>query len=105
RRAAARRAAARAQQLLGRCEGASTPTLRVAAGAGAVLTGRELEVAELAAGGRANAEIAALLVVSVRTVESHLYHAMAKLGVASRGELAGALAGAGGGGRQGSAQA
>ena len=43
-----------------------------------------------------NAEIAEQLVVSVRTVESHLYHAMAKLGVAQRGELGPALAAHGG---------
>jgi DNA-binding CsgD family transcriptional regulator len=34
-----------------------------------------------------NAEIADRLVVSVRTVESHLYRAMQKLGVRSRAEL------------------
>jgi DNA-binding CsgD family transcriptional regulator len=51
------------------------------------LTRREREVTALAAGGRSNAEIAALLEISVRTVESHLYHAMVKLGVGRRGEL------------------
>ncbi len=42
----------------------------------------------LAARGTSNAEIAERLVLSVRTVESHLYRAMGKLGVSSRQELA-----------------
>jgi len=49
------------------------------------LTRREQEI--VAARGQSNAQIAERLVLSVRTVESHLYHAMAKLGVASRQEL------------------
>ncbi len=89
---AARRARAHRDRLLDRCEGASTPALRAAGGGGAKLTRRELEVAGLAAAGRSNAEIAAQLVISVRTVESHLYHAMSKLGAPRRGELAVALA-------------
>ena len=51
------------------------------------LTQRELHVARLAAAGLTNNEIAERLVVSVRTVESHLYHAFDKLGVTSRSEL------------------
>ena len=56
------------------------------------LTAREAEVARLAAGGLADREIAARLVVSVRTVESHLARTYRKLGVASRVELSHALA-------------
>ena len=54
----------------------------------AVLTRREQEVAGLACHGLSNADIARRLVVSVRTVESHLYSAYGKLGVADRAELA-----------------
>ena len=43
---------------------------------------------ELAADGLANKEIAATLSVTVRTVEVHLKHAYAKLGIRSRGQLA-----------------
>ncbi|PZG10630.1 LuxR family transcriptional regulator, partial [Micromonospora craterilacus] len=52
------------------------------------LTSRERLVAELAAGGATNAEIAERLVLSVRTVENHLSRAYAKLGITSRGDLA-----------------
>ncbi|MET0769573.1 MAG: helix-turn-helix transcriptional regulator [Solirubrobacteraceae bacterium] len=45
----------------------------------------------LAAGGLSSAEIAARLVVSVRTVDNHLQRAYGKLGIGSRQELAGAL--------------
>jgi len=53
-----------------------------------VLTRREREVATLACQGLANTDIAQRLVISVRTVESHLYSAYGKLGVAGRAELA-----------------
>jgi DNA-binding CsgD family transcriptional regulator len=52
------------------------------------LTPSEQRVVELAARGLANKEIAAQLFVSVYTVEAHLSHAYAKLGVRSRAELA-----------------
>lgn len=51
------------------------------------LTDREAEVAHLAADGRSDKEIAALLTVSIRTVQSHLAAAYRKLGVSSRAEL------------------
>ena len=53
----------------------------------AALTWREREVATLAGHGLSNAEIARRLVISVRTVESHLYSAYGKLGVAGRAQL------------------
>jgi DNA-binding CsgD family transcriptional regulator/tetratricopeptide (TPR) repeat protein len=56
------------------------------------LTGRELEVARLVTAGKTNREIAAELFLSEKTVETHLYHAFAKLGVSSRAALAGVLA-------------
>jgi len=48
-------------------------------------------VAELAREGRSNAEIARLLVVSVKTVEVHLSAAYRKLQIGSRSQLAQAL--------------
>jgi ATP/maltotriose-dependent transcriptional regulator MalT len=57
------------------------------------LSRRQREVALLAAQGASNAEIADALSLSVRTVESHLYAAFAKLGLTARDELNSALAG------------
>jgi len=56
------------------------------------LTAAELRVAELGAEGLSNKEIAAALFVSAHTVEVHLSHAYAKLGVHSRAQLARRLA-------------
>jgi DNA-binding CsgD family transcriptional regulator len=55
------------------------------------LTASERRVAELVAHGKTNREIAALLVISERTVATHLTHVYAKLGLRSRTELAGRL--------------
>jgi DNA-binding NarL/FixJ family response regulator len=55
------------------------------------LTPTERHVAELAAGGRSNKEIARVLHITVSTVEAHLSRAYAKLGVRSRAQLASRL--------------
>ena len=55
------------------------------------LTPSERRVAELAAAGRSNKEIANELFVGVHTVEVHLSHAYAKLGINSRNQLAAKL--------------
>ncbi|HVE62950.1 MAG TPA: AAA family ATPase [Mycobacteriales bacterium] len=52
------------------------------------LTPAERRVADLAAAGRTNREVAAELVLGERTVEGHLSRVYAKLGVRSRTELA-----------------
>ena len=61
-------------------------TLAEIAGAGAPhgLTGRELEVLRHLAAGETNKDIAAALVLSVRTVDRHVSNIYAKLGVSSR---------------------
>jgi DNA-binding CsgD family transcriptional regulator len=66
------------------------------------LTASERSVADMAAHGHSNREIADRLVLSVRTVESHLGSAYRKLGVRSRGQLVGALAGSPGEGAEAS---
>lgn len=76
-------AARRSRRLRERCEGASTPALDGAEPL-AALTRREREVARLAACGQTDREIADGLVVSIRTVQAHLYRAYAKLGVSGR---------------------
>jgi DNA-binding CsgD family transcriptional regulator len=55
------------------------------------LTAAERRVAALAAAGQTNREVAAALFLSERTVESHLTHVYAKLGIRSRTELARSL--------------
>lgn len=59
------------------------------------LTSAERRTVELAAEGLSNKEIAQALYVAVNTVEVHLSHAYAKLGVRSRTQLAQRLAGPG----------
>lgn len=55
------------------------------------LTPTERRIAELAASGCSNKEISQALYVTVHTVEAHLSHAYAKLGVRSRAQLTGRL--------------
>jgi DNA-binding CsgD family transcriptional regulator len=56
------------------------------------LTPSELRVAQLAAAGQTNRQIAQALFVTQRTVESHLTSSYGKLGISSRPELPAALA-------------
>lgn len=58
-----------------------------AGGPGGELSDRELEVLRLVALGHTNAEIAAELYVSVRTVETHRAHLQQKLGIKTRADL------------------
>ena len=55
------------------------------------LTGQEMQVARLASSGLTNAEIAAQMFLSPRTVEWHLRQVFGKFGIASRRELRTAL--------------
>jgi non-specific serine/threonine protein kinase len=64
--------------------GDSTPRPTSSSG----LSRRELEVAELVADGLANKAIAQQLQLSVRTVESHVRHALTRLGLDNRTQLA-----------------
>jgi DNA-binding CsgD family transcriptional regulator len=52
------------------------------------LTAREREVAALIAQGKSNREIAVALVISERTVESHVTNVLSKLGFTSRTQIA-----------------
>jgi DNA-binding CsgD family transcriptional regulator/tetratricopeptide (TPR) repeat protein len=58
------------------------------------LTPQEWQIAQLAAAGMTNREIGEQLLISRRTVGSHLYHLFPKLGVTARSQLADALSGA-----------
>ena len=55
------------------------------------LTATERQIAELAASGLSNPEIARQVFVSRKTVESNLARVYRKLGISSRGQLEGAL--------------
>jgi DNA-binding CsgD family transcriptional regulator len=65
----------------------------LAAGGVESLTPSERRVAELAAEGLSNRDIAQTLFLTVKTVEGHLSHAYRKLDISSRRELGAALAG------------
>ncbi|MFB2582074.1 LuxR C-terminal-related transcriptional regulator [Herbiconiux sp. P15] len=77
--------------------GLSTLPLRDREAAGtSTLSSREEEIARRAVDGASNREIAAELVLSVRTVETHLLRIYRKLGVRARAELGDALRSSGG---------
>ena len=71
-------------------EGGARRPVATRTGAGA-LTGSERRIAELAADGRTNTEIADLLHLARRTVETHLTSTYRKLRIRRRTELPGAL--------------
>ena len=79
-------AAALARELADECGGLCTPALRTPMGL--KLSGRQRDVVELVVAGLSNREIAEQLVMSVRTVEGHVYRACQRVGAQSREELA-----------------
>jgi DNA-binding CsgD family transcriptional regulator len=81
------RAAATAERLAAECGGIKTPALILAAQP-LPLSTREREIANLAADGLSNREIADRLFVSTRTVEGHIYRACTKRGLSDRSALA-----------------
>jgi DNA-binding NarL/FixJ family response regulator len=83
----ARRAVARARELFVAGQGVEFPEVDGLDSVAVGLTRRESQVATLAGRGLSNAEIADQLVLSVRTVETHVYRAMQKRGVSDRREL------------------
>jgi DNA-binding CsgD family transcriptional regulator len=97
RRAGSQRAAAaigrRAEAAASGCEGARTPDLLLPETV-TPLSERERDVARLAATGLQSKEIAARLMLSVRTVDNYLQRVYGKLGVSNRADLAEALKGA-----------
>ncbi|MGI8335909.1 LuxR C-terminal-related transcriptional regulator [Actinomadura scrupuli] len=85
-RRATRRAETLASKLAERCQGARTPALKDLAAPR--LTLRQREIAQLAASGLSNREIADRLVLSKRTVDNHLVAVYDRLGVRDRAGLA-----------------
>jgi DNA-binding NarL/FixJ family response regulator len=83
----ARRAAARARQWHVPDQGAELPMIDGLDATAVELTPRESQLIDLARLGLSNAEIADRLVISVRTVETHLYRGMQKLGINDRHDL------------------
>jgi DNA-binding CsgD family transcriptional regulator len=72
------------------CQGARTPAL-ITVAQPLPLTRREREIIALVGLGLSNQQIADRLVMSVRTVEGHLYRAGTKLGTTHRDQLAALL--------------
>jgi DNA-binding NarL/FixJ family response regulator len=64
---------------------------RAVPSAAADLTAQELQIAQLAASGLTNREIADRIYVSHKTVAAHLYKVFPKLGITSRSQLHAAL--------------
>lgn len=76
-----------AYRIAATCGGVTTPALSAVPDP-SPLTVREREIAGLIAAGLSNSDIAERLVLSVRTVESHIYRGCAKLDVTDRDQLA-----------------
>ncbi|MEO6412898.1 MAG: LuxR C-terminal-related transcriptional regulator [Pedococcus sp.] len=72
--------------------GAGEPTPAAEVGTAEVLTRREQEIAVLIAQGLSNREIAARLVISSRTAETHVGNILNKLGLTSRAQVASRMA-------------
>jgi DNA-binding NarL/FixJ family response regulator len=83
----ARRAVTRARELFAPGQGATFPQVDGLDAAATELTRREAQVAALVTHGLSNAQIADQLVLSVRTVETHVYRAMHKRAVSDRHDL------------------
>jgi DNA-binding CsgD family transcriptional regulator len=83
----ARRAAARARELHIPGQGTELPGIDGLDATAVELTPREAQLIALASEGLSNAEIGDRLVISVRTVETHLYRGMQKLGISDRRDL------------------
>lgn len=66
----------------------ATRTALATAAETALLTRRQKDVARLVAAGHSNKKIAADLVISIRTAETHVEHILTKLGLTSRTQLA-----------------
>jgi DNA-binding NarL/FixJ family response regulator len=80
-------AAETSRRLANHCQGAWTPTLKLADAAINNLTPREAQVAALATRGLTNAQIAERLTLSTRTIDSHLQRIYTKLGINRRERL------------------
>jgi DNA-binding CsgD family transcriptional regulator len=88
RRCGAERLSASAEQEL---RAAGAKPRRLAFSGVESLTASERRIAELAAGGMTNQQVAEALFVTAKTVENHLGRVYHKLAIHSRAELAGAL--------------
>ena len=86
-RRAARASGQRSAGYRAACEGAVSPWLTGALSA-VPLTPRERQIAALASGGHSDLAIAGQLHISIRTVQTHLAHIYAKLGISRRADLA-----------------
>lgn len=86
-------AARLAQEAGARTRRPRPPTRGTDAPGTAVMTNQELRVAELVAAGLSNLEVANALLISKRTVDTHLVHMYRKLGIRSRRQLIDILGG------------
>lgn len=82
-------ASGRATRIITECGGVTTATR--AAAVSLPISDREREIATMASQGLTNKQIAEALVMSVRTVEGHIYRACTRLGFKNRSDLAAAI--------------